>query len=125
VISVDAVDAYDYLTSVWDDTQMVSDMNAADDQHIPLFFTLADRLRSEPTFSSRNTTRFQRATKRPGQSACSSSNQIVQRGRMGFVDVGIHSIVGSHLWVHPKEDRCRLYREIGPTQWALDTFIRT
>lgn len=50
--------------------EMVNDVNAANDQYIPLFANLTFYLTIKFAFTGRNSARFQRATQGACQSSC-------------------------------------------------------
>jgi hypothetical protein len=73
--------------------QEVGHMNAPDDEYAPLLLNLAHGLRCQTTSISPNAPRFQRAPEGTGQSASRRGDQIIQRGRVRFMDRRIYFIV--------------------------------
>lgn len=90
---MEAVDTRGGLALVRFQPQVVGDVNTPYDQHTALGFDLADRLRSQVALSSRDSARFQRASKRSGQSPRGCSDKVVECRIMRFLDLGTHPIV--------------------------------
>ena len=63
-------------------------VNAPDDQHSILGLHFTRRIRRQPPRRGINLTRLQRASKGPGESASRCRDDVVQRGGMGFEDIG-------------------------------------
>jgi hypothetical protein len=126
VVSVKTVGTHGRLTFVGRKAQMVRYVNAPHYQHILLFFNLTDRLRDEPTFSSRNIARLQRASQGTSQSTGGCGHEIVQGRGVGFENLWIDTVMFGDLRVNAEVDRFRLYRQIGSahrTFHALNTHV--
>lgn len=91
------VDALCHLPLVRRYTQVVGYTNAANYQHLAVFFDLTHRVRSEASLCGRNPTRLQRASKCASQSASRGSHQVVQRSCVGFVYLEVYPVVFSYL----------------------------
>jgi hypothetical protein len=94
-------------------------VNAPYNQHIPLFFDLANRLRGEASFSSRNIARFQRASQGTRQSTGGCGYEIVQGCGVRFEDLWIHAVMLSDLRMNAEVGRFRLYWQISSAQRAF------
>jgi len=114
-----AVRPHRRVTFVVGKAQVVGHLDALDHQHLPLQFHLANRFRGQPALAGRDPARFQRATQGAGQSTGCGGNQVVERGSVGFVDVGIDPIVLGYLGMNAKQYGLGLRGQIGPPQWAL------
>ena len=102
--------------------QVVVYMDAFDDQHPAVRLNLAPGLGNQPSVSCRNLARLQRTTERPGQSAGSGRYHIIQRGGMGFMHVGVDTVVLSDFGMHSKKNRIRHVRQISTAQRTLNSF---
>lgn len=76
---------------------MVTHVNATNDQYLAVKLDLPRRLRCETPFTGRDPARLQRAPKGAGESASGRGDDVVQRRGVGFVNVGIHSVVPRDL----------------------------
>ncbi len=85
------------LALVWLKLQVIPHLDAADDQHFSVQLDLAGRLRTEPALSGGNPARLQRAPKGPRQSPGGGRHDVVQRGGMRRMDLGVHAVVLGHL----------------------------
>jgi hypothetical protein len=119
VVSVQTVGTHCRLAFVGGKAQVIRYVNAPHNQHIPLLFDLADRLRGESSFSSRNIARLQRASQGTRKSTGGRSYEIVQGCGVRFEDLWIHAVMLSDLRVNAEIDRFRLYRQIGSAQRAF------
>ncbi len=108
------------LALAWLHSQMVGDVDAANDEDPVIQLDLPDGLGGQPPLASRDLARFQRASQRPGRSAGRRRDEVVEGGRVGLVDLGVHPIVLGYLGVDPEEHRGRLDWKVGPAQGALD-----
>jgi hypothetical protein len=104
---------------------VVIHVNSFDDQDSPLLLDLPPGVAHQPTVAGGNFTRLQRASKGPGQSAGGSGHQVVQRGCVRLVDMGVHTVVLSDLGVHSEKHRGGDMRQVGAPQGALTRSILT
>lgn len=81
------------FTLVWLEFQVVSDVDAPDNQHLPIQFDLTGRFGTEPSLPGRDPARLQRASKGPGESPRGRCNNVVQRSSVRGVDGRINSIM--------------------------------
>jgi hypothetical protein len=65
-------------------------------------------------------TRFQRAAKGAGQSASGGSHDVIEGRGLGFVNLGINTVMFSDFRMDPKKDRVLFLRQVGPSQGAFD-----
>jgi hypothetical protein len=101
---------------------MIGYMNPADNQDISVFFNFPVCLRIQIPLSSRNFARFQRAAKGAGQSAGRGGDNIIQRGGMGFVHLGVNAVMLGDLGMSAKPYRFVFLGQICPPQWSFDPF---
>jgi hypothetical protein len=87
--------------------QVIRYVNAPYNQHIALLFDLADRLRGESSFPSRNIARLQRASQGTRQSTSGCGYEIVQGCGVRFEDLWIHTVMLGDLRVNTEVDRFR------------------
>ena len=73
--------------------QAVANVDASDDQHLPVQLDLTGCFRGQESLPGRDPARLQRAPKGSGESPGGGSHDIVQRGRVGLVDGRIHSVM--------------------------------
>jgi hypothetical protein len=73
--------------------QVVANVDASDDQHLPVQLDLTIRFRSQESLPGRDPARLQRAPEGSGESPGGGSHDVVQRGRVGLVDCRIHSVM--------------------------------
>jgi hypothetical protein len=76
----------------------------------------------QPSFPGRNFARFQRAAKSAGQSACGCGDNIIQRGGMRFVNLGVNAVMLCDLGMNAKQHRFIFLGQISTTQWAFYAF---
>jgi hypothetical protein len=88
-------------------------MNAADHQHLAVFFNFPLCLGNQSSFTGRNFARFQRAAKGAGQSACRCGNNIIQRSGMRFVDLRVNTVMLGDFGMNTKQHRLIFLRQIG------------
>ena len=102
-------------------------VNAPDDQHSILGLHFTRRIRRQLPRRGINLTRLQRASKGPGESARRCRDDVVQRGRMGFEDIGRHFVVLRHRTVYSEENGGLLRGQPGAPKrslYALDPHTR-
>ena len=99
------MDAFGLLSLFWSDGESVAHVDAFDQQHPVLGLDLAQCLDFVPLRIDFDLTRFQRAGEGAGQSPARRGDDVVQRRRVRFEDVGRHLVVLRHRPVHPEEDR--------------------
>jgi hypothetical protein len=80
-------------------------MNPADNEHVSVFFNFPPCLRNQSFFTGRNFARFQRAAKGTGQSAGRGGHNIIQRGRMWFVDLRVNTVMLGDFGMNTKQHR--------------------
>jgi hypothetical protein len=97
-------------------------MNPANNQHISVLFNFPFCLRSQKSLTGRNFARFQRAAKGTGQSAGRGGNNIIQRGGVGLVDLGVNTVMFGDLRMNAKSHRLIFLGQIGPTERTFDPF---
>jgi len=79
-------------------------MDPFDNEDLALLLDLADRLRREVSVACIDATRFQRASQGAGQSATGRSNDIVERGRIRRIGVGIYAVMFGNFAVDAERD---------------------
>ena len=102
-------------------------VNAPDDQHSILGLHFTRRIRRQLPRRGINLTRLQRASKGPGESARRCRDDVVQRGGMGFEDIGRHFVVLRHRAMYSEENGGRLRGQPGAPKrslYALDPHTR-
>ena len=97
-------------------------MNTANHQDFAVFFDFTFCLGNQPTFTGRYFARFQRAAKSTGQSAGRSGNDIIQRGRVGFMDLGINAVMFGDLGMHAKFYGLLFLGQVSATKRAFYSF---
>jgi hypothetical protein len=90
--------------------EMIDHMDPFDNQYVTLFLDLTFYVGDKQAFARSNFTRFQRATKGPGQSPTGGSDHIIQGGGVGLMDVGVNLIMRGNFRVDAKEGRCFFLR---------------
>ena len=78
--------------------------NAPDDQHSILGLHFTRRIGRQLPRRGIDLTRLQRASKGPGESARRCRDDVVQRGGMGFENVGRHFVVLRHRAMYSEEN---------------------
>jgi hypothetical protein len=73
--------------------QVVSHVDATNDQHVAVSLDLAGSLRREEPLAGWDLARFQRTAKGAGQSAGGRSNEVVERRVARLVDLRVDAIV--------------------------------
>jgi hypothetical protein len=99
--------------------QVVGDVDTANDEHLPVQFDLTGCVRGQPPLAGRDPARLQRAPKGAGESPGGGGHDVIQRGRVRRVDLGIHAVVFRNLGMDAEECRLILGREIGAAQRTL------
>jgi hypothetical protein len=102
--------------------QVVVHVDAFDDQHAAVRLDLAAGFGNQFSIACRDLARLQRTTKGAGQSAGGGRHHIIQRGGMGFMDVGIDTVVLGDFGMHSKKNRVWNVRQISPAQRTVNTF---
>lgn len=77
--------------------QTVANMDASDDQHLPVQLDLTGGFRGKKSLPGRDPARLQRAPKGSGESPGCGSHDVVQRGCVRLVDGRIHSVMFGDL----------------------------
>jgi len=122
MFGMEAVHSFGRLALRCVEPQMVADMDALHDQHIPFLLDLSPRLGDQFSLAGRNSARFQRAPESSGQSAGGRGHQVIERRGLWFMDFRINAVMFGNLRVYAKEDRLLLGWEIGPSQRPLYPF---
>ena len=99
--------------------QVVGDVDTANDEHLPVQFDLTGRVRGQPPLAGRDPARLQRAPKGAGESPGGRGHDVIQRGGVRRVDLGIHAVVFRDLRMDAEECRLILGRKIGAAQRTL------
>jgi len=99
--------------------QVVGDVDTANDEHLPIQFDLTGRVRGQPSIAGRDPARLQRAPKGAGESPGGRGHDIIQRGGVRHVDLGIHAVVFRDLRMDAEERRLILGRKIRASQRTL------
>ena len=100
-------------------------VNAPDDQHSILGLHFTRRIGRQLPRRGIDLTRLQRASKGPGESARRCRDDVVQRGGMGFENVGRHFVVLRHRAMYSEENGGLLRGQPGAPKWsfyALDPY---
>lgn len=87
------------------DREAIKHTDALDHEHVILGLDLADCLDLVTLRIDFDLTRFQRAGERAGESPASRGDDVVERGRVGRIAVGIHAVVLGDLGMHAEHDR--------------------
>lgn len=101
---------------------MVRDMNPPHHENAAVFFDFADYLGCEASFTRWYFARFQRASECPRKSATSRRDEIVKRGGVWLLHVGVHSVVLGNLGVDTKKDRLGVRWQVRATERSLHAF---
>jgi hypothetical protein len=106
VFGVEPVGAFDLLAVLVpvDSLQRVGDMDPFDNEDLAVLLDLTDRLRREVSVACIDATRLQRASQGAGQSATGRSNDIVERGRIRRIGVGIYAVMFGNFAVDAERD---------------------
>jgi hypothetical protein len=107
------------LTVCGIEPQVVGDVDTANDEHLPVQFDLTGRVRGQPSLAGRDPARLQRAPKGAGESPGGRGHDVIQRGGVRRVDLGIHAVVFGNLRMDAEECRRILGRKIGAAQRTL------
>jgi len=121
IIGVKAQHALGSLAFGRIDFQVVTHMNAPENQHLAVQLNFARRFRREPTFASRNPARFQRAAECPGESTGGGSYDIIERGGMRLGDIGADAIVLGDFGMDAEANWLCLHGQIRATQRPFDS----
>ena len=97
-------------------------MNAANHQDFAFFFNFTPCLGNQSSLTSWYFARFQRAAKSAGQSAGGGSNNIIQRGRMWFMDLRINAVMLGDLGMHAKLYGLLFLGQVSATKRAFYSF---
>ena len=95
------------------------DVNALDDQDLPVELDLSRRFTDQEPFTGRDLTRLQRASEGPNQSTCGGCDRVVEGRCVRLVSPRLRSVVLGDRPVRSEPDRLGLCRKPGP---ALRTF---
>ena len=87
------------------DREAIKHTDALDHEHAILGLDLADCVDLVALRIDLDLTRFQRAGERAGESPASRGDDVVERGRVGRIAVGIHAVVLGDLGMHAEHDR--------------------
>jgi hypothetical protein len=68
-------------------------MNAPNNNGFILFFNLTGGFGMQASLTGGYVARFQRAAKCTGQSTRRGGNDIIQCGRVGFMNLGVHAVM--------------------------------
>ena len=98
------------------------DGDSLDHKNVVLGLYLADSLDLEPFAIDLDLTRLQRAGERAGQSPSGGSHHVIECRGVRRILLGTHSIVLSHLRVHPEDNRLRLGRDVREPLRAAQPF---
>jgi hypothetical protein len=77
--------------------EVVRHVDTADHQDVSLFLDFPLCVRNQPAVTSWDAARLQRAPEGAGQSTCCRGDDIVQRGRVGFVDSRVDVVMFGDL----------------------------
>ena len=106
MLGVEAVAAFDLATvGVVIDLQYVRGVDPFDDQRLAVQLDLTGDLGPETTVSGGDASRFERTPERPGQSAASRRDQVVDRGRIRWEIPLRDAVVLGHRAVDTERDR--------------------
>jgi hypothetical protein len=95
-ISVESVHPFHHLSLRRCHLQVVLHVDALDHQDITILFDFPLDLGNQPTVTSWDAARFQRATKGSRQSAARSGHHVVECGRLRFVDRRVNAVMLGH-----------------------------
>jgi hypothetical protein len=69
----------------------------------------------QPSFPGRNFARFQRAAKSTGQSAGGGCDNVIQRGGMRLVNLGVDAVMRCDLGMNAEQNRFIFLGQISST----------
>ena len=96
-LGVEPVYPFSRLPLIGSHFQSVGGVNSLDDQYIAVLFDLSFHVGCQAAVARRYLARLQRAPEGAGQSAACGCIDIVERGGMRLVDVGVHAVMFGHL----------------------------
>jgi hypothetical protein len=102
---VERVHAFGLFSARVRDREAITHTDALDHEHVILGLDLADGLDLVALRIDLDLTRLQRAGERAGQSPASRGHDVVERGRVRRIAIGIHAVVLSDLGMHAEHDR--------------------
>jgi hypothetical protein len=102
------VDSFGLVAALGGDREPVAHVDALDHEHVIVGLDLADGLDVVGLRVDFDLTRFQRAGKRAGQSAAGCGDDVVERGCVGRVPVGIDAVVLGDFGMYAERDRLGL-----------------